>query len=655
MTEGEPVEVGPSAGPELCVAVLVTQLHADKAEPYGGGDRGHSRDGCHDPVVGHDLDQRQPLRPGPAHIDEGLSDLDATVLSVSRRVTAQQPVTMRGQIAHDGTPRGMAAGLTMRAEVTAQPSEVDPRRRKATLAVAAMRCDTARSSSAPVSLKAQYLRRRPSTTSSPAGTTRPSATSRSTSAYSVPALSTTAWAAVERQGVRAEGCARLGSVNGEQFLRALAAQIIAEADVRHWWERFSSAFEALDLVGAVDEQTARQIGEEIRTGLADRTGENIPGFHLASRPGRRPAPRVHQANRNRDLSGLTARSAWAALPRAMGSGGVNFVSLTDQECWLVCSGAGPAPWPQQEPPRPPPGSSGGFITLPSDQSTWVSAESAMFSEIVDDQDRRYQLQFVSSGASSSGQKRQRWDLRTLLQPAPADTVKWLRFETPHGPITARLGPPAATDVSAESIVPARNAVEYYLTSQLHNHVWLYLLDPARPLARLSVIGSALVAEGSISAEHPLVAAIATVDDGIAAADAKALPPVLADALSRGPRQSAWIGTAAVGVKVSHPDGAEIGLEALVGHPDRIALHFIDPGRGRGQIGAWDFVVTATDDNGRGHVAHAEPLSSMEEGAFHFRPPLAGNAAGLTVRLEGRTAAVEVTIDLANSAGPSPSD
>jgi hypothetical protein len=273
----------------------------------------------------------------------------------------------------------------------------------------------------------------------------------------------------------------------------------------------------------------------------------------------------------------------------------------------------------------------------------------MFTGITDDQDGRYRLEFVSSGASSSGQKRQRWDLRTLLRPTPAENVEWLRFETPHGPITARLVPPAATVISTEPLDPKRNEIEYYLTSQLHNHVWLRLLDPERPLAALSVIGSALVAVDAIRADHPLVAAVAAVDDAIAGGDARSIPPVLADALSRSPRPSAWVGAAAVGVTVSHPDAGHIGLEALVGHPDRLALHFTGAGN-QDKLGAWGLIVTATDEHGRGQVAHPEALSGMDHGAFHFRPPLANDAAHLTIRLEGRSAAVDVSIELADTAG-----
>lgn len=72
-------------------------------------------------------------------------------------------------------------------------------------------------------------------------------------------------------------------VTGEDFLRALAAEIIEQGGVRHWWSCFSPAYQALDLVEAVDEATAREIGEEIRAGLGALLGEEVPGSHLRSR------------------------------------------------------------------------------------------------------------------------------------------------------------------------------------------------------------------------------------------------------------------------------------------------------------------------------------------------------------------------------------
>jgi hypothetical protein len=63
-------------------------------------------------------------------------------------------------------------------------------------------------------------------------------------------------------GWRSRGCGRVSGVTGEEFLRQLADEIIAERDLEHWWERFSMAFDGLDLVGAVDEETGRQVGED---------------------------------------------------------------------------------------------------------------------------------------------------------------------------------------------------------------------------------------------------------------------------------------------------------------------------------------------------------------------------------------------------------
>ena len=152
----------------------------------------------------------------------------------------------------------------------------------------------------------------------------------------------------------------------------------------------------------------------------------------------------------------------------------------------------------------------------------------MLVEIADDQDHLCDLQFVSSGASSRGQKRQRWDLRTLRGPTPTDDVQSLRASRPpHGPITARLLPPAAARVFTEPVVQEWNEVEYYLAGRLFNHVWLHLPDPERLLARLSVIGSALLAVDAIRADHPLVVAVAAVDVATGMAARAGQEPTLA--------------------------------------------------------------------------------------------------------------------------------
>jgi hypothetical protein len=274
----------------------------------------------------------------------------------------------------------------------------------------------------------------------------------------------------------------------------------------------------------------------------------------------------------------------------------------------------------------------------------------MFVDIADDHGGRYQLEALSSGESNPGHKRERWDLRAKLRPAPPADVEWLRLRTPDGPITAILVPPPGTEVSADPILPVRTELEVYLADQLHDHIWLHLLDPERPLGPISVLSSALVAVDAIDAQHPLVAAIANADAAIGGGEMTGLPPALASALAGDRQVTPWIGGAAVGVAVDHPDGARIGLEALVGHPDRIALHFIEP-ETDGGTSAWGLLVTATDDHGRGHVGHAEALSSMTEGAFHLRPPLAADATNLTLHLEGPSAVVHITIKLSRPSYP----
>jgi hypothetical protein len=275
----------------------------------------------------------------------------------------------------------------------------------------------------------------------------------------------------------------------------------------------------------------------------------------------------------------------------------------------------------------------------------LSPDQAMFAGVVDDHGQRYRLKMNSSAASSSGAKRVRWDLRLDLSPAPGPAVKWLRFTTPHGQVTAHLRPPAETAVTTETDTLAMDTAEFYLHRQLHNHAWLHLLDPERPLARLSVIADALVAVGAVNSDHSLVTAVNSVDDAIAGQATIGLPEVVASALRPQADRQPWIGTTALAVAASHPDGGKLGLEALVGHPDRLALHFIQPGWQQGRSGAWNLVVSATDDQGRGHVSGTEPLSSPGEGAFHLRPPLAADASRLTVRLHGPTTSMEIEIHL----------
>ncbi len=443
-------------------------------------------------------------------------------------------------------------------------------------------------------------------------------------------------------------------MSGEEFLRALAAEIVEQRDVEQWWSRFSSAYQALDVVEAIDEVTARQIGEEIRSGLRARTGMEVPGFHLGSRHRRGGPPHFRRpAGGESDLAAFGARSAWAPLPASMAQGGVDFVSWADQGAWLVCSGAGPAPWPQPEHRRPS-GGTGGFVSLRSGADRPVSPEQAMFSGVTDDRGQSYGLQMSSSAASNPGSKRERWDLRLHLTPVPAPAARWLRFDTPHGPVTAPLEPPAPTAEVTFAREEVMGAAEFYLHRQLHNHAWLYLLDPERPLARLAVVADALVAVGALGSDHRLVTAAKAVDDTIAGHEPAGPPGVVATALQPVAGSPAWIGCTGIGMAVSHPEGGELGLEALVGHPDRLALHFVQP-RWQGQAAnASNLVVSAIDDQGRGHVSGTEPLSSPGEGAFHLRPPLAADAERLTVRLEGPSTVTDISVDLTgNVAGGNP--
>lgn len=434
-----------------------------------------------------------------------------------------------------------------------------------------------------------------------------------------------------------------GEVTGEELLRGLAAEIVAETDVEHWWERFSQAFEALDVVAAIDVETGRVIGEEIRKGLARRSGEVIPRFHLGSRRAggerggfRSPAPA--------GPSSLRVRAAQSSLPPQVGAGGTNFVSETGEGTWLVCSGAGPTPWPQRDMPQLPPGVSGALVRRRVD-AVPATPEAALFSDVVDDHGRHYRLfPGGSSGSSNSGGKRERWDLRAVFGPPPGEDASWLEFHTAGGPIRAPLQPPVGAEVSSRRLEPTSSTVEHYLADRLHDHVWLHLLDPERPLASLEVIAAALVSVDAIDAGHPLVGAVETVDTTMAGGPAgPTLPPVLAAALAADPARGAWQQVAALGLVVDHPDGAHFGLEALVGHPDRLAAHFVS-GSDRGPV-ACSLVVTATDDLGGGYVAHTEILGGIEEGAFHVRPPLDPAARYLTLRLQGPSNVVDVAIDL----------
>jgi hypothetical protein len=201
-----------------------------------------------------------------------------------------------------------------------------------------------------------------------------------------------------------------------------------------------------------------------------------------------------------------------ALPSAMGRGAINFVSQTDDNCWLVSSGPGPAPWPQGERLSLASAEPGGWLVSAPLATRPVSREEAMFSEVVDNRGQAYQLKMSSSGSSSSGAKRERWDLRLFVTPTPEPDVQWLRFTTPRGTVTAALQPACVTTVSSFLLPVEMTVAEFHLHRQLHQHVWLHLLDPDRPLARLAVIGDALRATAAVRFGHPLVGAVSSAPD-----------------------------------------------------------------------------------------------------------------------------------------------
>lgn len=429
-------------------------------------------------------------------------------------------------------------------------------------------------------------------------------------------------------------------MTGEEFLRGLADRLVAEVDVAGWWSRFSEAFGALDVAGEIDVDEARRIGQGIRAALAERTGQPVPDFWLAGRRTAADPPPVRPPLPDRDVAGLAVRAAWAPIPAAMGSGAVDFVSVTATDCWLVLSGAGPAPWPQPDRPGPALAARGG--ARPLKRPRVASPDQAMFVSVGDDGGGRYLLRPSSHSSSDSGGKRRRWDLRLELEPPPGPDVDRLRFETPVGPLDVPLSPACDADVGPGPSRPALSQVEFHLARRLHFHAWRHLLDPERPPSRMDGVAEALTAVGALGEGHPLIAAARAVDAAIAGdrEAAAALPGDLAAALAPRDGSSApWVGCRAVGVVVDHPDTGPFGVEALVGHPDRLALHFIQSAR---RAGAWGLVATARDDRDRGYVAHAESLSSPAEGALHFRPPLPLDASALTVSLAGPAATVTVT-------------
>jgi hypothetical protein len=421
-------------------------------------------------------------------------------------------------------------------------------------------------------------------------------------------------------------------VNGEEFLRGWATEVVAAGD-QNWYQPLYALVEALEIVDAIDIDVARSIGQDIRTGLTARTGEETPDFFLRSRKHirqwpARPVPRV------------SVRAALAPLPAAVARGGTNFASVDTDAAWLVCSGPGRAPWPEYRPPPMPTanGNPGGF-TIEGGHGP----PAPPFRDVLDNHGRHYRLSHGSSGASSSGEKRQRWDMRARMEPVPGDNVGWLEFVTEHGPVRADLRPSVPATAMTLLLDPAPSAIEYHLNAKVHEQVWLHLLDPDRPLEPLGVVPEALIAVGAIDPDHPLVKAILAVDAALAGdPHPTGMSDTLAAALQRVSTTAAWLGVEALGVPVEL-DGALVALEALVGHQDRLALHFIQSGAGADVL-----IVSATDDVGGGYVGHAEPLGGMEEGAFHLRPPLDPETDHVAVTLEGPAHRTTIDIDLGSA-------
>ena len=100
---------------------------------------------------------------------------------------------------------------------------------------------------------------------------------------------------------------------------------------------------------------------------------------------------------------------------------------------------------------------------------------------------------------------------------------------------------------------------------------------------------------------------ATVSDG--------LPDALTSALGHDPTRAPWLGVAALGVPLKI-DGTFVTLEALVGHRDRLAVHFLEAPLPfpppSDTPSAHSLVVWATDNVGGGYAGHAETLAGSNK-------------------------------------------
>jgi hypothetical protein len=430
-------------------------------------------------------------------------------------------------------------------------------------------------------------------------------------------------------------------MTGEDFLRGWAAEIVAAGEM-DWYQRFYSLVEVLQIVDAIDIDVARAVGQEIRSGLTAKTGEPTPDFHLYSH---RPATLGlddWQVPERRVLGKVSVRAAYTALPEAEGQGGTDFLTVDSDTAWLSCSGAGAPPWPEHRAQASP----SGWLRAPQRSMQRASAAVPPFLDVIDDRGRHYTLAGDSSGASSSGTKRHRWDLRAEIAPPPGAEVTALEFVTAHGSMTATLRPPAPTTVDVVALNPPPSEIERHLTATVHDHVWYQLLDRDSWLEPIGMLAEALIAIGALDPEHPLAQAILAVDDALAGqAPAEAIPDALSAALRTDPRRASWLGVEALASPVDL-DGATVILEAVVGHSDRMAVHFLeglssDPTA----TSAYELIVWATDDQGGGYAGHAEYVAGPEGGAYHLRPPHDPAATQLYLYLQGPRHRATVNIDL----------
>ncbi|MDQ6945279.1 MAG: hypothetical protein M3256_03180 [Actinomycetota bacterium] len=442
-------------------------------------------------------------------------------------------------------------------------------------------------------------------------------------------------------------------MDGEEFLRGWAAAIVSARDTS-WHQRFYALVGALELAEAIKIDTARSIGQELRSGLASVVGEETSDVFLRSlRPaGSPPSSRPVGFAAKSPRAAVSVRSTFAELPEGEGHGGTDFVSVADGAAVLMCSGPGQAPWREHPLVVPPRTSSRGMAvqigtTLHADvQIEPTGPPSPPFLGVTDNHGRSYQLSAHSHGTSSSGAKRQRWDLLAQITPLPPADIDWLELSTAHGVMRAPLRPPLPVTVTVSENFPSPTSLDRHLRKELHQQVWLHLLDPERTLEPIGVVADALVAVGARRSEDPLIVAYHAVDRLLTGGEEEAasLPDHLAAALSAEPAET-WIGAEALSLNVDFGT-ALIAVEALVGHPDRLAVHFRTPEMLAPS--AYDFIVSGTDDLGRGYVGHAESLGGIEHGAWHIRPPLPRTASRLTLHLDAGTHHATVDIDLTGS-------